>query len=252
MIPHNYKFKILVVLVVGFSSTSFAFPGSGLAAAGKTSAGGGCEGTDPGVAKWCPMIREILNDKNSCGGKVAAELASKQIPNADQMCPELNTNSNKVEVLAALAGSLMKYESHGDPNTKGDNGKSLGLLQITPGDDFEPCPKSMDPFDPKQNLECGLCEAFEPVIKANTLIGEKKGISQQFGPARDTHKEHPALLETARQACASAPQGGSGSEPLMVNSSQSAPSATAAVYRPSPFSQQGVFTRPVQVRKGRW
>jgi hypothetical protein len=212
------KFGI-VILAMGISSLSIAFPGTGLGAAGASGGDSGCSGVDSKVSQWCPLVKQVLSDPSTCGGKAVAELQNKQIPESDKLCPQLNQGGDKLAAFTAITLALISTESGGNANiADGDVGKladksatSQGLMQITPGDPFPDCPKGMNSKDPLQNIKCGTCEAFHQVAKDNKMMGDKKGLSRMYGPARDSNPAHSKLIATANKACAAVGGSGGGS-----------------------------------------
>lgn len=182
-------------------------PFTGVGAAGRSGGDIGCGGVDTKVAQWCSMVNSVLKDPNTCGGKAVAQLKTKQVPKMEEFCPSANAKTDPIEAYVSITLALISVESSGNPKTRGDGGKSKGLMQITPGDNFPDCPKSMNPDDPLQNIKCGTCEAFEPVLKHNVMAdgrgASSKGIAKQYGPGRAGHPANKKLKDTAKKACGS-------------------------------------------------
>lgn len=145
---------------------------------------------------YCDILTEIVNNPNTCAGKIVDELVSeqRQVGQMGNYCSTYSSMVNQgagkdfyVQILAAMA----TVESDWNPNTAGDGGRSRGLLQVSVGDDYSDCAQmtSRNITNPRVNLLCGACEAMvnlkrDGTIGTVTSRGAPLGMARSYGPFR--------------------------------------------------------------------
>ncbi|MGR3484013.1 MAG: lytic transglycosylase domain-containing protein [Paracoccaceae bacterium] len=143
----------------------------------------------PGGESWTRATLAALR----AHGRVLEEQVPRDI---DAWCPGYRTAPAPVRraFWVGLMSSLAKHESTFRPHVAGDNGRSLGLMQIRPGTaDFFGCTARTRAalFDPEANLACAVRIWARVVVRDDAIAlreGRWRGVAADWGPMMRQHQ----------------------------------------------------------------
>lgn len=165
----------------------------------------------------CQVIEDTIT-KGCTGDRYFNQIAQGHIRGMDEFCPgwsQLKGDTDKrAKMLTALVAAIVKTESSWRTDTRGDGGKSRGLLQLTASTDSGKgcaCGNLRNEFDIKQNLECGTHMiikylAEDRVVGSGTTDHDARGIARSFGPFRDGRGERADIIRRVSGYCRSLKQ----------------------------------------------